>query len=355
MPKRVGYLYARLLYKGFIKLAIIEGSRGKKKRWDVKLVLSDIDNYVDKIFELILNETYVPTEPKKKTIYEKNSMKWRDIKVVPFYPDGIIQQMVVMAMKDVLMRGMYRWSCASVPGRGNLEALHYTEKAIRNDPKNTKHCYKADIKNYYGSIDRQKLMEMLRRKIKDKKFLHLVELIIYSDPEPGLSIGFYINQWLANFYMEPVDRFICTLDGVEYYVRNMDDIVLMGPNKKKLHKAHKAIETFVLDNLGLTIKENWQVFPVNSRGIDFVGYRIFRDYTILRKRNFLKYTRNSVRIKKMIMQHRKIPFRLAAGLLSRSGQLKHCNGITAKQKYLYPIGVKFLKKVVKGYTSNICV
>ena len=353
MPKRIGYLYDRLCDKGFIRLAIAEGSRGKKKRRDVKKVLADPDIYIDRVYNLIINESYVPTPPKKKRIFEKNSQKWRDIKVVPFYPDGIIQQMIVMAMKDTLMKGMYRWSCSSIPKRGNLEALRYTERAVRNDPKNTKHCLKADFKNYYGSINRATLMSMLRKKIKDKKFLRLIGIVIYSDPDPGLSIGFYINQWLANFYLEDLDRFICTLDGVAYYVRNMDDIVLLGSNKKKLHKAREDISEYALKNFGLYLKDNWQIFPVSSRGIDFVGYRIFREHTILRKRNFLKFIRNCRKALRLIKAHRKISFRLAAGLLSRAGQLKHCSSLKARGKYYYPVGEKILKDIVRKHFKTL--
>ena len=132
-----------------------------------------------------------------------------------------------------------------------------------------------DIRHYYPSIDIQRLMKALSRKIKDKKFLNLIERILKSNPEGGLSIGFYLNQWLANYFLETLDTYICTLPGVKYYVRNMDDMVLIGPNKKKLHQAVQKIEIFLRENLGVKLKGDWQVFPVNSRAINFVGYRFF--------------------------------------------------------------------------------
>ena len=116
MPKRVGYLYERMLDKEVIRSCIITGSRGKRKRQDVKEVLNDVDGYAEKVYKLLTEETYVPTIPRKIRIYDSSCRKERDIKVVPYYPDGIIQQLAVYAMKDVLMRGMYRWSCASIPG-----------------------------------------------------------------------------------------------------------------------------------------------------------------------------------------------------------------------------------------------
>ena len=350
MPKRVGYLYERMLDKEVIRSCIITGSRGKRKRQDVKEVLSDVDGYTEKVYKLLATETYVPTVPRKIRIFDNSCRKERDIKVVPYYPDGIIQQLAVYAMKDVLMRGMYRWSCASIPGRGNSCAANYVKKHLKEDTKGTKYCGKFDIHHYYPTISKQKMMDALRRKIKDEKFLNLVEMIIRSDPDPGISIGFYLNQWLANFFLEPLDHFICTLKGVKYYVRNMDDIVILGGNKKKLHRAREHISRYLETMLGLKLKDNWQIFKTDSRGIDFVGFRFFHGRTILRRRNFQKLRRNARTAQRFLKTHRKIPPHVAAGLLSRAGQLRHCNGQNIFDKYIKPIGINRLKAIVRKET-----
>lgn len=348
MPKRVGHIYDRMLDKGLIRTCIMEGAKGKKKdRWDVKAVLADVDYYVEKVYWLLENDLYIPTKPKKKRIYDSSCQKERDIKIVPYFPDGIIQRVAVAAMQDVIMRGMYHWSCASIPGRGNIYAANYVKKHLNNDRKGTKYAGKFDIYHYYPSVNRRKLIRALWHKIKDKRFLELVWSIINSDPEDGLSIGFYLNQWLANFFLESLDHFICTLDGVKYYVRNMDDIIIMGPNKKKLRKAREAIARYLESMLWLKIKGNWQVFRVDSRGIDFVGYRFFHNKTILRKRNFQKIRRNSRTARRFTSTRRQIPVKTASGLLSRSGQLKHCDGQTVYDNYVLPITEKRLKTSVR--------
>lgn len=350
MPKRVGYLYERMLDKEVIRNCIITGSRGKRKRQDVKEVLSDVDGYTEKVYKLLATETYVPTVPRKIRIFDNSCRKERDIKVVPYYPDGIIQQLAVYAMKDVLMRGMYRWSCASIPGRGNSCAANYVKKHLKEDQKGTKYCGKFDIHHYYPTISKQKMMDALQRKIKDEKILNLVEMIIRSDPDPGISIGFYLNQWLANLFLEPLDHFICTLKGVKYYVRNMDDIVILGGNKKKLHRAREHISRYLETMLGLKLKDNWQIFKTDSRGIDFVGFRFFHGRTILRRRNFQKLRRNARTARRFLETHRKIPPHVAAGLLSRAGQLRHCNGQNIFDKYIKPIGINRLKAIVRKDT-----
>lgn len=347
MPKKVGYLYDRMCDRELIRTAIIKGSKGKRKRWDVKMVMEDVDGYVEKVYDLLCREAYVPTPPKEKQIFDNSSQKRRIISIVPYYPDGIIHQLCVMAMQDVLMRGMYRWSCASIPGRGNKCAADYVKRSLKNDPKGTKYCLKMDIHHYYPSISPRRLIWALARKIKDKRFLRLVYDITASNPSGGLAIGFYINQWLANYFLETLDNFILTLPGVKYYVRNMDDMVLLGPNKKKLHRARKEIEQFLWYRLGLRLKKNWQVFPVAARGIDFVGFRFFRTHTTLRRRNFLRFARQCRRVQRKVDSGGRITYQEAAGLLARIGQLRHCNAHGIRVKYFDRIGTKRLKTVVR--------
>ncbi len=352
MPKRVGYLYRDMCDEDLIRLAIREGSRGKRRRWDVKEVIANEDLYVKKVYDLLINRKYVPTVPKNKVIFERNAMKLREISIVPFYPDGIIHQLMVMVAKDALMRGMYRWSCASIPGRGNKCAADYVRKALNEDPRGTKYCLKMDIRHYYPSIPIDGMMAALERKIKDREYLDLARAVITSDKHPGLSIGFYTNQWYANFYLEPLDNFILTLDGVKRYVRNMDDMVLMGPNKKKLHRSRWMIEGFLNERLNLTLKKNWQVFPVEARGIDFVGYRFYHTHTTLRRRNFLRFARNCRRVKKKLEAGEPVSYKQAAGLLARRGQLKHCDGVKARKKYFDPIGEKVLKDIIRAHAKK---
>ena len=352
MPKKVGFLYEKMCDRELILEIIRTGTRGKRKRWDVKKVVADPEGYADKLLKMLEDGTFTPTPPKLKTIIDASSGKERTIHIVPYFPDGLIHQLCVEVMQPILMRGMYRWSCASIPGRGNKCAGDSVRRALDRDPKGTKYCLKMDVKKYYPSISPRRLIWALARKIKDKKFLKLVYEITTSNPEGGLAIGYYINQWLANYYLETLDHFILTLPGVKHYVRNMDDMVILGPNKKQLHRVRREVEAFLNRRLGLRMKENWQVFPVKARGIDFVGYRYFKNYTIMRRRNFLRFARQCRRVRRRIEQGRPIDFHTAAGLLSRAGQLKHCDAHGIRVKYIDPIRVKCLKNVVREHSRK---
>lgn len=345
MPKRVGHLYEKMEDKAFIRKTILKACKGKQKRSDVRRVLSRLDEYVGKAYEMVRSERFTPSEPRRKRIYDTSSQKWRVITVVPFWPDGVMHWLLVEALKPVFMRGMYPWSCASIPGRGGARAGRYIKRALRGDRKGTKYAIEMDVKGYYPSISIDRLMGALARKVKDRRVLRLVRAVLDSCGE-GLAIGYYLNQWLANFYLEPLDWYAVSLPGVKYMVRYMDNVTIFGPNKRKLRVARASIAGFMGD-LGLAMKENWQIYPVAKRMVSAVGYRFARTHTILRKRNFLRLTRQCRRVRRKQRRGEPIPFSLAAGLLSRLGQLKHCDSHKARVKYIDPIGVKNLKEVVR--------
>ena len=346
MPKRVGYLYDKMLDKEFIRTVIINACKGRHKRTDVARVFNNLDEYVDRAYEMLATDSYVPAKARERDIYDESSQKIRHIQMAPFWPDCIMQWLLVAAMKPVMMRGMYHWSCASVPGRGGIRIHKHIKSILRNDPKGTKYAAELDIAQYYPSISIRRLIWAMARKIKDKRFLKLVYVVLESCGG-GLAIGYYICQWLANYYLEPLDHYIMSLDGVKYMTRHMDNITLFGPNKKKLHKARKLIAEFMSKRLGLTMKGNWQIYPTAKRMVAAVGYRFSRNRIILRKRNFLRFTRQCRKVQKRIDAGKGIPFRQAAGLLSRAGMLKHSNSHNIRVKYLDPIGIKRLKEVVR--------
>lgn len=353
MPKRVGFLYQRMCDKELIRTAIINASDHKRHRHDVQKVILHLDKYVEKTYELLISESYKPSMPKNKERYDTACQKTRVISVVPFWPDGVIHQLMVLVMKDVLLRGMYAWTCAALPGRGGSRAEKYIQRAVKNDVKGTKYILKMDVRKFYPSIDHARLMKALSRKIKDKKFLALVESIL-STCDEGLPIGYFICQWLANFYLEPLDHFICRLDGCDYYIRYMDDLVIMGRNKKKLHRARKAISEFLELELLLSLKDNWQVFPLKVRPLDFVGVKQYRDHRTIRKRTFLRFIRQCRRAQKRRAAGKPIAYPMAAALISRAGLLKGVNCFGARKKYYEPIGEKHLKGVIRNESKRRC-
>lgn len=355
MPKRVGNLYEQMLDKGFIRETILLAAEHKHNRFDVKPVLRNLDKYVDLTYDLLLYRRYVPTIPKDRDIYDVSSEKWRTIKIVPFWPDGVVQWLMVRVMQPVLLRGMYYYSCASIPFRGGQRVKKYTERILQEDPVNTAYAEELDVKRFYPSITVDLLIRELSRKIKDKEFLALVRAILMSastEDGVGIAIGFYICQWLANYYLECLDLYIKKIKGIAYFTRYMDNINLFSASKEALHRARVLIQAFLAMRLKLKIKKNWQVYPTAKRKVSAVGYRFKKGLTILRKRNLLRIIRQCRRLKFKITNHLRVPLALANGLLSRAGQFKHCQSRTVYENHLSTAHIKILKEVVSSESKR---
>lgn len=134
---------------------------------------------------------------------------------------------------------------------------------------------------------------------------------------PGLAIGYHSSQLLGNFYLCLLDHYMKAELGVKYYFRYCDDIVVLGPNKAYLHDIFNKLRYLVENKLHLTIKQNWQIFPVEARGIDFLGYVTRHDYVLVRKHIKQKVARKLHKVKSKKRKY--------VVLASFWGWAKHCN------------------------------
>ena len=131
-----------------------------------------------------------------------------------------------------------------------------------------------DVAKYFANIDKDKLYQILTRKIQDKKLLWLTKEIVYSSKgKKGIPIGNYTSQVFANIYLNEVDQYIKHKLKVKYYYRYMDDSVLMVETKKKAKEILTQIRTFLKEELGLELNNKTQIFK-NKQGVNFCGYQI---------------------------------------------------------------------------------
>ena len=340
--KRFGYIYEKIYTRENISAAIDCASCKKKKRRAVRRALANKEDCIDEVQYLLITESYRPSPYREKIIREGANRKERHILIPHFYPDQIIQWAVLLQIIPTLMKGMDPFCCGSVPGRGRDYARRYIQRWLHRDPRGTKYCLKLDVHHFYPSIRHDILKVMLRRKFKDVKLLHLLDLIIDSAPA-GLPIGNVTSQWLANLYLQGLDYFIREQLHARYYVRNMDDMVIFGPNKRKLGRTKEAIETY-LGSLGLKLNPKWQKFKLDSRGLDFLGYRFFHNRTILRRAVMLRISRKVRRTakKKSWNPHN------CKSILSYLGWFRHTNNYNFYQARIKPfIRVRRMKAVIR--------
>lgn len=339
--KREGFIYEKICHKENIRVAIMNASKGKRNRDDVRRVLSNITYYVDKIHNMLINESYVPNDYKTDTIKEGISKKERVIYKPNFYPDQIIQWAIILQISPILSRGMYEFSCGSIPNRGVHYGKKYVEKWIKSDYKNTKYYLKLDINKFYPSININILKQKLERKIKDIKVLNILYSILNKND--GLPIGILISQWLANFYLQDLDHYIKEQLKIKYYIRYMDDMILFSRNKKELHKTRIAIDKF-LNVVGLKLKSNWQVCKFDKEPLDFMGFRFYRDKTILRKSIMLRIARRASKIYKKP----KLTYNDACSMLSYMGWIKNTNSFNLFNSRIKPyISISQLKSIIR--------
>lgn len=263
--------------------------------------LSD-DDVLALSFEWIIN--YKNAEHTPMVIQDGIRHKNRTI-IVPTLEELIVQHCVVMAMEDMLWRGMYSHTYASIPGRGSHKAKKVIEKWIDRDPKNMKYVLKMDIHHFFDSIPHDILKAKLARKIHDEQMLDLLFKIL-DVTEVGLPLGFYTSQWLSNWYLQELDHFIKEKLHAKNYARYMDDMIIGGSNKKVLHQIRLAISEYLANEFGLELKGDWQVFRFSytvqgedrGRLLDFMGFQFYRNRTVLRRSIMFKATRKARKIHK---------------------------------------------------------
>lgn len=338
--KRKGNIYKEIYTLENIHLAILKASSGKEDHKYVKKVLDNQDYYAKKVQQMIVNKSFEPTPSVVKTIKDNSSGKVREIFKPNFYPDQIVHWALMLQIEPIIMKGMYEYNCGSVPKRGTSYAQKTVRRWIDKDARYTKYCLTMDVTKYYPSINNDILKGMYRKKIKDKDCLWLIDKII--DGNVGQPIGYYTSQWNANFYLEGLDHYIKEELGVKYYVRYVDDLVMFGNNKKKLHKARKAISDYV-ETLDLEIKGDWQVFRVDRRDVDFLGVRFYKDKTTLRRRNSLRIRRRAKKIHKKGYLNEKD----ALAMISYWGWIKKTDSFNYYYEYIKPyVDMGQAKKVV---------
>lgn len=329
--------------------AILDASKNKRRRRAVREVLQDINAAAEELRKIILSGAYEPHSYKPCEIIDKPSGKRRILHKPVFYPDQCLHHACILLVEHEVLKRLEPYCIGSVPGRGQSYGHRAIERWLRNHRKGTKYCAKGDIRHCYDSIKPEVIVKAFEHIFKDKRYLDLITKIAYG--HDSLPLGNYTSGWFANIILLAVDRIARAEPSTCHYVRYIDDFIILGSNKRKLHKTIRLIMAAIKE-IGLKVKGNWQIFPVRDRGIDMLGYRYYPTHTIMRKRNALTITRQSRKIKKLQMQNKPVPYKMAAGFLSRIGQLKHCNSFNYHQKHLNQINILKLKDVIRGANGH---
>lgn len=275
--KRHGNLYNKICSITTLYLADKNARKGKLFQPGVIEHIKNEDINILALHEILVKKEYKTSsyttfliwEPKERLIYR-----------LPYYPDRIVHHACMLILEPIFVPMFTADTYSCIKGRGVHLALRKIGRALK-DEKGTKYCLKIDITKFYPHVNHDILKGILRRKIKDPDLLALLDEIILS--AEGLPIGNLLSQYFANLYMNGFDHCIKEKLKVKNYFRYCDDMIVLHDDKQYLHCLLSQIREYLSSNLKLSLKKNYQIFPVSARGIDTLGYVIYHTHTLLRK------------------------------------------------------------------------
>lgn len=302
---------------------------------------SDIPARVKDLRKLI-EDGFEPSPAIRKRRYDANAEKWRDIAEPRIWPDQCIHHALIQVLEPIMMRGMDKWCCGSIKGRGAHYGIRRIKKWMKRG-RGVKYCVEMDIRHFYDSLKPELVLERMKHLIKDYRTLDLIWRVI----KDGIQIGAYFSQWFANTFLQPLDQMLRD-NGAHLMIRYMDNFTVFCGRKRKGHKIVQLVREW-LNNNGLELKGNWQVFRTDARMPNALGYRFGQGFVLLRKKSLLRLKRQLRRFYQLRERGRFIPVKFAQGLLSRLGMLRHCESVYLYGRFVRRKTQRKLKDIVRAY------
>ncbi|MGD9766800.1 MAG: reverse transcriptase domain-containing protein [Pseudolabrys sp.] len=231
--------------------------------------------------------SYRPGAPQDFYVFDP---KRRLISALPFR-DRVAQQALCLVIAPIFDRALLPRTFACRHGKGTHAGAIALQSDLRRLSRRWGKVYflKTDFSAYFASIDRATLWRLIEAKISCRATLRLIEAILPRDGI-GLPIGSLTSQIFANLYTgATLDRHLQQTLGEDYWYRYMDDIVVLGASSDHLRRVKASIEGYARAELGLRFSK-WQVAPA-SRGVNFLGYRIWPTHKLLRKSSVIRARR----------------------------------------------------------------
>ena len=237
------------------------------------------------------------------------------------FRDRVVHHLIYNALKDRFLRRFARDSYACIPGRGTHDGMRRVSGFARSITRNwTRDAFvlKADIANFFGSIDRHILLDLVLRHVEEDWLADLTSMVALHDPRPnavfrstpdlfasvpphksllnaadgkGLPIGNLTSQFFANIYLNELDQFAKHRLRARYYGRYVDDIIMFHEDAAVLNSWYEDVDRFVSDNLALRFHPRKKHLNRADSGIDFRGFIIKPGRTYLRRSSLARCKR----------------------------------------------------------------
>ena len=274
-----------------LHLAYLKARRCKRYRKEILKFSYNLEKNLLRLRSELKNQVYHHDPYREFTV---NDSKKRRIKTAPFQ-DRVVHHALCNIIEPIFDKGFIFDSYACRKEKGTHRAIKRLEKFLRSN-KNL-YVLKCDISKYFASIEHQILLELIKKRIADQKALWLVKEILNSTYEKklgtGIPIGNLTSQLFASIYLNELDQFVKHKLRIKYYLRYMDDFLILDFEKKKLHQIKEEIREVLQNRLKLELHpKKANVSPID-KGIDFLGYRIFGNYRLLRKSTVKRFVKRT--------------------------------------------------------------
>lgn len=297
--KTYNKLYEKLCSYENLELAFMKARKNKTlKLYVIRFEKNLKQNLLQLQFEL-LTFSY---RPQPLTPFIIRDPKTRKI-CKSIFRDRIIHHALVNILEPIFEPIFIHDSYAGRVGKGTLKAIErfdYFKRKVSYNGKKLKgikdknyvagYCLKADIKHYFDTVDYKVLMNIIERKIKDNTVLWLIKIILANalGKNKGMPLGNLTSQFFANVYLNELDYFVKHKLKAKYYIRYVDDFVILHNSKEILEDYKSNINQFLKSSLKIELHpDKSKVIPLRQ-GINFLGFRNFYHYKLLRKTNIRK-------------------------------------------------------------------
>lgn len=347
--KRLGNLYAQIIDYENLWNAYLNARKNKRFRGDVLEFTHNVEENLIQIQNELIHKTYKVGRYREFYVYEP---KKRLIMALPFR-DRVVQWAIYQVIEPLFDRQFIKDSYACRKGKGVQAAADRLQYWMRKLDRSYENPYylKLDISKYFYRIDHDVLISILRRKIKDEDLMWLLETIIHSEDTKfgvplgdhdfeqeridgvGMPIGNLTSQLFANLYLNELDQYAKHELHARYYIRYVDDVVILHPDKRELWKMLEEIDIFLRSELRLQLNNKTAIRPIRQ-GIEFVGYRIWSTHRKLKKKTAKRMKRRLKYLKSAYARGEVSADEVRSTLMSYLGYMKHADCHRLRQKVL---------------------
>jgi len=327
--KRIDGLFSQVVTFENLYVSAHKALKGKKDKATVGAFYFGLENEIIKLQEELVSEEY---QPRPFRQFEIREPKVRNICSSDFR-DRVVHHAICNILDPLIEARLIHDTYACRVGKGGHAAMRRAQQFARK----FNYFLKCDIQKYFESIDHKTLREFIRRLIKDRKLLALLDKIISHQPpdaskERGLPIGNLTSQHFANLYLGVLDHWIKEEKGIKAYVRYMDDFICFANEKAALWALLEEMRPFLWNRLKLTLKEKvTRISPV-TEGVPFLGFHIFPNMTRIQRPNLIRL-RRKMKAKERAFRNGQLSLKeLQSSVGSMIAHISHTDTLSLRRK-----------------------